>query len=90
MASGLVPDANAEALLIGSALAAPSETAVAIVLLKAADRSERAADTAERPPLDVMAIGAGITRLPIPTLVALCFVGRFLRFYTLADISGLL
>ena len=39
------------------------------------------------PPLYVMAIVAGIARLPLPVFVVLCFVGRFVRFYALAGVT---
>ena len=42
------------------------------------------------PPLYVMAAVAGIARMPMPTFVGLCFLGRFIRFYVLALTPGLL
>ncbi len=42
------------------------------------------------PPLYVMAPVAGIARMPVPTFLALCFLGRFIRFYALVLAPGLL
>jgi membrane protein YqaA with SNARE-associated domain len=36
------------------------------------------------PPLYLMAVVAGIARLPVGAFVGLCFAGRFLRFQSLA------
>lgn len=41
------------------------------------------------PPLSIMALVAGIARMPLPTFVGLCFVGRFIRFYGLFLTTGL-
>ncbi len=35
------------------------------------------------PPLYIMAPVAGIARMPMPTFLSLCFLGRFIRFYAL-------
>ena len=35
------------------------------------------------PPLYVMAVVAGIARMPVPSFVGLCLLGRFIRFYAL-------
>ena len=119
--SGLVPAVNAEALLVGSILAAPPEMTLVIVLIvtvgqvaaklllygggvgiagsKAFEKTARAKKLAESlgdrpialggaffasatvglPPLYVMAVAAGVARLPLLVFVVLCFVGRFLR-----------
>ena len=41
------------------------------------------------PPLYLMAVVAGIARLPLRTFVVLCFAGRFIRFQSLALIPVL-
>ncbi|MEE8147996.1 MAG: hypothetical protein V3T24_10360, partial [Longimicrobiales bacterium] len=41
------------------------------------------------PPLYIMALVAGIARMPLPTFLGLCLVGRFIRFYGLFLTTGL-
>ena len=41
------------------------------------------------PPLYIMTLVAGIARMPMPTFLVLCLVGRFIRFYGLFLTSGL-
>ena len=42
------------------------------------------------PPLYIMASVAGLARMPMPTFLSLCFIGRFIRFYALFLVPGLL
>ena len=42
------------------------------------------------PPLYIMASVAGLARMPLPTFLSLCFIGRFIRFYALFLVPGLL
>ena len=132
LVSSLIPLVNAEALVMATALAVPSEqgllvvasvtlgqVAGKVVLYRGGEgignaavsgKSQRAHAMARRlegkqgrlplaffasasiglPPLYIMALVAGIARMPMPTFLGLCFVGRFIRFYGLFLTTGLL
>ena len=132
LVSSLVPLVNAEALVLATALAVPSELAPLIVFsitlgqvmgkvllycggkgignAATSGKSRRAFAVARQlrgkesrlrlaffasasvglPPLYILAPVAGIARMPMPTFLSLCFIGRFIRLYALFLTPGLL